>query len=121
MQSGSEHPLSLGEIIRRQREVAEVPMRQLAAMTGISNPYLSQIENGLREPSVKVLTALAEALQMSVDDLQQAASAARAGDARAVLEAVNADQGLTRRQRQALIDVYEAMVEATAARRHRRS
>jgi transcriptional regulator with XRE-family HTH domain len=118
MATGAEHRLSLGEIIRRQREVAEVPMRQLAAMTGISNPYLSQIENGLREPSAKVLTALAEALQVSVDDLQEAAKAAREDDSKAVLAAVAADQGLTRRQRQALIEVYQAMIDATGARRH---
>ena len=56
--------LSLGEMIRRQREIAALPMRQLAAMAGISNPYLSQIERGLRDPSDQVLNAIADSLQM---------------------------------------------------------
>lgn len=56
---------TLGELIRRQRELAELPMRQFAAMVGISNPYLSQIERNLREPSERVLDAIAEHLQMS--------------------------------------------------------
>jgi len=62
--------LSLGEIIRRQRELASLPMRQLAAMSGISNPYLSQIERGLREPSEQVLHAIAESLKVSADELR---------------------------------------------------
>jgi transcriptional regulator with XRE-family HTH domain len=60
---------TLGEAIRRQRELAELPMRQLAAMVGISNPYLSQIERGLRAPSDQVLDAIAESLHTSVDAL----------------------------------------------------
>ncbi|PID55315.1 MAG: transcriptional regulator [Micrococcales bacterium] len=117
----ADHPLTLGEIIRRQRELAEVPMRQLAAMTGISNPYLSQIENGLREPSNRVLTALAEALQVSVDDLRAATESSLDDDSRAVLEAINSDPNLTKRQRVALIEAYSAMVEVTLQRRHRRT
>ena len=61
--------LMLGRIIRSQRELAELPMRQLAATVGISNPYLSQIERGLRAPSEAVLNAIAESLQTSVDRL----------------------------------------------------
>src|SRR5215211_3500438 len=59
----------LGEFIRRQRELQELSMRQLADLAGISNPYLSQIERGLREPSEKVLEAIAENLQLSADVL----------------------------------------------------
>ena len=59
---------TLGEVIRRQRELARLPMRQLAAMAGISNPYLSQIERGLRDPSDQVLTAIADS---TVDALQK--------------------------------------------------
>ncbi|MEP6562472.1 MAG: helix-turn-helix transcriptional regulator, partial [Nakamurella sp.] len=55
MSSSWSESLSLGEMIRRQREIAALPMRQLAAMSGISNPYLSQIERGLRDPSDQVL------------------------------------------------------------------
>jgi transcriptional regulator with XRE-family HTH domain len=61
----------LGEFIRRQRELQELSMRQLADLVGISNPYLSQIERGLREPSDKVLEAIAENLQLSADAVSQ--------------------------------------------------
>ena len=63
-QPTTEDHLTLGEIIRRQRELAELSMRQLAAMAGISGPYLSQIERGLRDPSAEVLDALADSLQI---------------------------------------------------------
>ena len=59
----------LGEIIRRQRELSELSMRQFADLAGISNPYLSQIERGLRDPSERVLEAIASALQVSADTL----------------------------------------------------
>ena len=59
----------LGDFIRRQRELQELSMRQLADLVGISNPYLSQIERGLREPSEKVLDAIAENLHLSADVL----------------------------------------------------
>ena len=68
-------PGSLGDIIRRQRELAELPMRQLAAMVGISGPYLSQIERGLRAPSDQVLGAIAKSLQTSAEALQDQAEA----------------------------------------------
>jgi transcriptional regulator with XRE-family HTH domain len=116
-------PLSLGEIIRRQRELAELPMRQLAAMVGISNPYLSQIERGLRAPSEQVLEGIAHSLQTSVDQLLDAAGTSADktnGTHDAVLEAVRADPNLTARQRQALSEVYLAMTEVTAARRAQR-
>ena len=61
----------LGEFIRRQRELQELSMRQLADLVGISNPYLSQIERGLREPSEKVLDAIAQNLQLSADALDE--------------------------------------------------
>jgi transcriptional regulator with XRE-family HTH domain len=116
-------PLSLGEIIRRQRELAELPMRQLAAMVGISNPYLSQIEHGLRDPSEQVLEGIARSLQTSVDQLLDAAGSGADktnGSHNAVLDAVRADHNLTARQRHALSEVYTAMTEATAARRSQR-
>jgi transcriptional regulator with XRE-family HTH domain len=116
-------PLSLGEIIRRQRELAELPMRQLAAMVGISNPYLSQIEHGLRDPSEQVLEGIARSLQTSVDQLLDAAGSGTDktnGAHNAVLDAVRADPNLTARQRHALSEVYTAMTEATATRRSQR-
>ena len=69
-QQSADDQLKLGEIIRRQRELAELSMRQVAAMAGISNPYLSQIEHGLRAPSEEVLRAIAESLNVSADLLR---------------------------------------------------
>ncbi|GAA4607443.1 transcriptional regulator with XRE-family HTH domain [Actinoplanes octamycinicus] len=108
----------LGEIIRRQRELAELSMRQLASMVGISNPYLSQIERGLRAPSERVLHAIATSLRTTADALMAEAEPAEPGPA-AVLGAIAGDPNLTARQRQALGEVYTAMVEVTLARRAR--
>jgi transcriptional regulator with XRE-family HTH domain len=109
---------SLGDIIRRQRELNALSMRQFAQMVGISNPYLSQIERGLRDPSEKVLDAIAQSLQMSADALYEQAGVKPDGEdsESAVVEAIRADPALTARQRQALIQVYEAF----AAQRRRR-
>ena len=71
---------SIGETIRKQRELSNVSMRQFADMAGISNPYLSQIERGLREPSERVLEAIAESLETSAESLyEQAGIASRTG------------------------------------------
>ncbi|HEY6595318.1 MAG TPA: helix-turn-helix transcriptional regulator [Asanoa sp.] len=113
-------PPTLGDIIRRQRELAELPMRQLAAMVGISNPYLSQIERGLRAPSEQVLEAIAESLQTSADALQEQAKAMSPREpAPAVVAAIEADPDLTAKQRAALVEAYVAMTEVTVARRRR--
>lgn len=102
-------PPLLGEIIRRQRELHEFSMRQFAQMAGISNPYLSQIERGLREPSEKVMDAIADALQVSADALyEQAGLVADGEEPRPVVDAIREDPALTGRQRQALIEVYES-------------
>ena len=101
---------SLGEFIRKQRELQAMSLRQFAEMAGISNPYLSQIERGLREPSERVLEQMAQALEVSADTLYEQAGRARAGaepeGEPAVVTAVNADPKLTPRQRQALLEVY---------------
>jgi DNA-binding XRE family transcriptional regulator len=117
---GSGPVSSLGEAIRRQRELSKVSMRQFASMAGISNPYLSQIERGLRAPSEHVLEAIAQSLHTSADALQDQA-AALSGDqpTAAVVAAIEADPDLTGRQRQALIESYTAMTELTVARRRR--
>jgi transcriptional regulator with XRE-family HTH domain len=107
---------SLGEIIRQQRELAELSMRQFAQLAGISNPYLSQIERGLRAPSENVLDGIAGALKVSADALYKQAGMSPPGEpatANAVLEAVAADPLLTARQRTALKEVYEAFVAAS--------
>src|ERR1700690_3813650 len=90
-------PESLGEIVRRQRELSELSMRQFAAMAGISNPYLSQIERGLREPSEQGAEAIAKALRSSVDALYKGAGIDEEQPASAVAEAVAADPDLTPR------------------------
>lgn len=114
---------ALGEIIRQQRELAELSMRQFAELAGISNPYLSQIERGLRAPSEQVLEGIASALKLSSDALYRQAGVTRPGDqpeSNAVLDAVAADPRLTGRQRSALKEVYEAFVAASPRQPRRR-
>jgi transcriptional regulator with XRE-family HTH domain len=114
----------LGDIIRRQRELGELSMRQFAELVGISNPYLSQIERGLREPSERVVDAIAQALHVSADTLYEQAGMSLDADqdqGSAVVDAIRADPKLTGRQRQALLEVYQAFTaEAGAPRRPRR-
>jgi transcriptional regulator with XRE-family HTH domain len=112
----------LGEIIRRQREVNRLSMRQFAEMAGISNPYLSQIERGLREPSEKVVDAIARSLQMTADALYQEAGIAASEEPEdaGVRAAVEADSQLTGRQRRALLEVYDAFLAVNGVPRHRR-
>jgi len=98
-----ERAARLGELIRRQRELSELSMRQFASLAGISNPYLSQIERGLREPSEKVLDAIAGALDSTADALYEQAG-------------VGDDAG---RQRQALLEVYASFTAGAPARRRR--
>lgn len=110
--------MSLGEMIRRQREMAALPMRQLAAMAGISNPYLSQIERGLRDPSDQVLNAIADSLQMSADSLRPPPPEPDMdADPTAVVQAIRADPDLTSQQRRALEESYLAFRQVTAERR----
>ncbi|MGZ4186678.1 MAG: helix-turn-helix domain-containing protein [Solirubrobacteraceae bacterium] len=108
----TEHPL--GEFIRHQRELSELSMRQFADMVGISNPYLSQIERGQREPSRRVVDAIARSLQMSADALYSQAGIdpepkRRSPSVRAALES---DPDLTPRQRRALLEIYESLRDA---------
>ena len=117
----------LGAVIRAQRELAALPMRQLAATVGISNPYLSQIERGLRAPSDAVLASIAESLQMSAQDLYAEAgfvepSPDQHTDRPAHLETeIDAAKELTAAQRRALIEIYRGFVDANAVRRARGS
>ena len=113
---------ALGEIIRQQRELAEMSMRQFAQVAGISNPYLSQIERGLRAPSQHVLDGIASALKMSSDALYEQAGMPIPGDdeepVRGVLKAIDADPLLSPRQRTALKEIYESFVaDSPRARR----
>ena len=102
----------LGEFIRNQRELAQMSVRRLADRAGVSNPYLSQIERGLRRPSAEILQQLAKALKISVETLY-----VRAGfladddtDQPGVREAVANDASLTSEQKQALLSVYDSYV-----------
>ena len=114
-QQSADDQLKLGEIIRRQREIAELSMRQVATMAGISNPYLSQIERGLRAPSEEVLRALAKTLNISADLLR---GEAPANDSAEVVEAIQSDPDLTVSQRRSLIEAYDAFRKVTV--KHRR-
>jgi transcriptional regulator with XRE-family HTH domain len=102
---------ALGEFIRRQRELSELSMRQVATMSGISNPYLSQIERGLRAPSEQVLEAIAASLQMSAQALRQEAGVPEhptVVEDSDVVAAIRADPRLSAAQRRALLEVYRA-------------
>ncbi len=106
----------LGQVIRDQRTAAELSLRELAARTNVSNPYLSQLERGLHEPSVRVLKAIATALNMSAEALMVQAGLLDAPEdglpAPSVVDAVRADPRLTDDQRTALLAVYRSYVEA---------
>jgi transcriptional regulator with XRE-family HTH domain len=106
----------LGEYLREQRLSAQLSLRQLAEQTGVSNPYLSQIERGLRRPSAEVLQQLAKALRISAETLYVRAGILdpEDGEARSVELAILADSGLTERQKQSLVDVYQSFRSANA-------
>jgi transcriptional regulator with XRE-family HTH domain len=111
-----EAPLErLGRVIRERRTQASLSLRDLAARTNVSNPYLSQLERGLHEPSVRVLTAIAKALNMSAEALMVQAGLLDASDHEAprpsVVDAVRADPLLTSEQKAALLTVYRSYVE----------
>jgi transcriptional regulator with XRE-family HTH domain len=107
---------SLGEYLREQRRAAELSLRELAREAGVSNPYLSQVERGLRKPSAEVLNKIAGALQISAEHLfVQAGLLDERLETRASTEAViNADPVLTPRQRRTLLEVYAAFVAQNA-------
>ncbi|GAB3153030.1 helix-turn-helix domain-containing protein [Microbispora hainanensis] len=100
---------SLGEYIRQQRQQAKISLRQLAAQAGVSNPYLSQVERGLRKPSAEILNQIAKGLHISAQALYVQAGLIEDREPHSdVLAAIRADVTLTGRQRQVLIDIYES-------------
>lgn len=105
----------LGGFIRSQRESAQVSLRQLAKLAGVSNPYLSQIERGLRKPSADVLQQIAKGLRVSAEVLYVQAGFLEEKDASPVLDAVLADTQITERQKQMLIEIYESFRRENAA------
>jgi transcriptional regulator with XRE-family HTH domain len=97
----------LGAFIREQRRNAQYSLRQLAELAGVSNPYLSQIERGLRKPSAEILQQIAKALRISAETLYVRAGILdeREGD-QVVATAILADTSITERQKQVLLDIY---------------
>ncbi|MEP6798185.1 MAG: helix-turn-helix transcriptional regulator [Lapillicoccus sp.] len=112
-------PHELGVFLREQRQAAQLSLRQLSDLAGVSNPYLSQIERGLKKPSAEILQQLARGLQVSAESLYVHAGFLEAAPlpptgGPGVLEAIAADADLTPRQRAALSDVYESFVGPVA-------
>ena len=105
----------LGDLIRAQRQMANLSLRQLSTLAKVSNPYLSQVERGMHAPSVRVLRAIAEALDVSAESLLVQAglisTVSGAGGDGATAAAIVADARLTPPQRRALLDVYRSYVE----------
>jgi transcriptional regulator with XRE-family HTH domain len=112
---------ALGAYIREQRQRANLSLRQLAEKASLSNPYLSQVERGLHQPSIRALKAISDALNLSAETLLaqaglidaiagDAPKAARADDAPDTERAIRADPRLTEDQKSALITVYLSMV-----------
>jgi transcriptional regulator with XRE-family HTH domain len=124
---------ALGEFIRTQRQLAKLSLREMAELTSVSNAYLSQIERGLHQPSLKVLRAIAEALHLSTEQLlaqggwmregedasdsisaerrPPAGGSAPGGEGGEVEEAIRRDQKLSPAQREALLGVYRSFIE----------
>ncbi len=109
---------SVGEYIREQRAAAQLSLRQLAQAADVSNPYLSQVERGLRKPSAEILAQIAKALEISAESLYIRAGILepRQGEP-SVTQALAGDPTLTDRQRQSLLEIYAAFQSENAARR----
>ncbi|HEX3714113.1 MAG TPA: helix-turn-helix transcriptional regulator [Trebonia sp.] len=114
---------ALGAFIRTRRQMANLSLRQLAELTSLSNPYLSQVERGLHEPSVRVLKAISDALNLSAETLLAQAglvdavagaaadTAAGSGQDERTEAAIAADKRLSEDQKAALLAVYRSMVD----------
>jgi len=106
---------ALGEFIRAQRQLANLSLREMASMTSVSNAYLSQVERGLHQPSLKVLHSIAAALQLSTEQLLAqagwASGAREAATTGRTEEAIRTDPRLTSEQRAALLGVYRSFVD----------
>ena len=108
---------SVGDYLKEQRVASRLSLRQLADQAGVSNPYLSQIERGLRKPSAEVLSQIAKALRISAEQLYVRAGilSPEDGVGGSVEIAVLNDSGLTERQKQSLLDVYSSFLALNAA------
>jgi transcriptional regulator with XRE-family HTH domain len=107
---------SLGDYLREQRRNAQLSLRQLAEAAGVSNPYLSQIERGLRKPSAEILQQIAKGLRISAETLYVRAGILDEHDGGLeVTAAILADGAINERQKQVLVDIYEAFRSENAA------
>lgn len=111
---------NLGDYLREQRLTKKLSVRQLSAIAGVSNPYLSQIERGVKRPSAEILQQIARGLSISAETLYVQAGLLDPKDAAAetgatTRAAIASDPALTSRQRQSLLDIYESFVGSTAA------
>jgi transcriptional regulator with XRE-family HTH domain len=99
----------LGEFIRDQRRNARLSLRKLSELAGISNPYLSQIERGLRKPSAEILQAIARALRISSETLYvRAGILDERDDNQDLVEHIHRDNTISERQKQALVEIYRS-------------
>jgi transcriptional regulator with XRE-family HTH domain len=103
----------VGAYIRNQRVSSRLSLKNVSGLAGVSIPYLSQVERGLRRPSADILTAIAKALRISAETLYVQAGILDAHPVPDVASAVMADPSITERQKQALIQIYEAFREET--------
>jgi transcriptional regulator with XRE-family HTH domain len=114
-----EQPNILGSFIRAQRQMANLSLRQLSALTEVSNPYLSQIERGMHEPSMRVLKSIAEALNVSAETLLKQAGLVNEGVdgdeqvGETTEAAIRSDRRLSEAQKRALLSVYRSYVAAS--------
>ena len=107
----------IGGFIRAQREAAQVSVRQLAEKAGVSNPYLSQIERGLRKPSAEVLSQIAKALRVSAEVLYIRAGILEPSEGSQVHDAIIGDVAISERQKQVLLDIYTSFCQQNEAAR----
>ena len=105
----------IGTFIRTQREAAQVSVRQLAEKAGVSNPYLSQIERGLRKPSADVLNQIAKALRVSAEVLYIRAGILEPSENNEVRDVIITDSAITERQKQVLLEIYTSFVQQNEA------
>jgi transcriptional regulator with XRE-family HTH domain len=114
--TGASKGSQVGSFIREQRSAAKVSLRELARTAGVSNPYLSQVERGLRKPSAEILSAIARGLSISAETLYEQAGILdrRPGTADTVV-AIRADAALSERHKAVLLELYETYVREHAA------
>jgi transcriptional regulator with XRE-family HTH domain len=105
----------IGDYIRQQRSTAKISLRQLSKLAGVSNPYLSQIERGLRKPSAEILQQIAKGLRISAEALYVQAGILNLPTGGPVADSIRADAELNERQKQVLLDVYESFRKENAA------